>query len=141
MHSVSASRLRFNPPEEPLDVTLQSRRLPKSALPDDEDPPAISAQLADRDFVASDVVGELGHPERDVALGRVRVSTTTVSMPEAAVHEHNDSVAFQDDVRAPGQAPIVKPESIAQSVQDRADRDLGCRVAGSDPGHVPTTMG
>jgi hypothetical protein len=35
----------------------------------------------------------------------------------------------------------VKPESIAQPVQDRADRDLGRRVAGSDPGHVPTAMG
>lgn len=114
--------------------------MPQAALPDHKDPPAVAAQLASRHLVAGNVVGELGRPERDIALRRIGERATTMSMPETTVHKNNDAVPFQDYVRSTRKTPVVKPESVAQLMQDRSDGNLRLCVARFDPGHVPTAM-
>jgi len=45
-------------------------------------------------------------------------------MPKATVHENYYSVARKDQVWCPGQIPPVKPETKAQPMRDRPNRDL-----------------
>lgn len=107
------------------------------ALRDRHDIPAESAKLAGIAPVALDVALELGVPESDAGLRRVRVAAALESVPEAAVYKVDGAVLRQHDVGAPGKLLRAQTESIAGAMQRGAHLLLGNGVLAADAGHVP----
>ena len=62
-------------------------------------------------------------------------------MPEATVHEDDQFVLWQYDVRLARQVLAVQPEPIAEPVQRRADEQFRLGVLAADAGHVPASTG
>jgi hypothetical protein len=49
-------------------------------------------------------------------------------MPKAPVNENDCSILWQDYIRTARQPCAMKPEAIAQRVQESANRQFRCRV-------------
>jgi hypothetical protein len=65
--------------------------MPQLALPDNQDAPFLPPKLTLNDLIPLDVVREFLVPELCSGLGQIREFTPAVPMPEAPVHENNDS--------------------------------------------------
>jgi len=106
-------------------------------LPEHGDAPSFGQQCVNVLSVANCIPFELGSPERPVR-GRHRgVSTASVPMPEAAMHEHHRVVLWQNYVRAPGKIGSVQPEAESVPVKVAPHGLLGLRVTTTDGRHYP----
>lgn len=121
-------------------MALHEPRSLSFALPDHQDSPPGLAQAAGGFLIPGDVGCKLGFPERNVGFRQVREFAGAMAMPEAAMHEHRNAVAFQHDVWSTWKVAIMKPKPVAEPVKERPDGYLGCRVAGLDFGHVPASV-
>ena len=57
-------------------------------------------------------------------------------MPEASVHEDDQTVAFQHEIRAAGQGANVKTEAVSLPVDQGSDHAFRARIARADRSHV-----
>lgn len=108
-------------------------------LPRPDNPPPSTLEGASDQPVARDVSFELGDPVVAVPLGNVAV--LRAAMPKAAVDEHGDAPAREDDVglrRDGGQLePVVDAEAQAPRVEAASERALGAGVASPVARHAP----
>jgi hypothetical protein len=105
------------------------------AFPDDEDTPAKILQPLPISLVAFDVPVQLRFPELRPRPGSVCEPAAGMTVPEAAVDEHNRPVTGQDDVGLPGQIPHVQPVAKATGMEMPPNHQFGLRVTPADPGH------
>jgi hypothetical protein len=61
--------------------------------------------------VAFDVASQFGHPVVTVRGGPGAIDTSGVLVPEAAVHEHNAPVTWENNIRASRKIPPMKTEA------------------------------
>ena len=84
-------------------------RMLQRALPDYGHTPAESPKCLHVSPVAVDIAEELLLPELFIGPGRGRVATAFVSMPEAAVDEHDRPVLREHKIWRAGQLSDMKP--------------------------------
>ncbi len=84
------------------------------------------------------VLLKLPAPEHLSGFWRRGLATPRMAMPKTAMDEHDDFVLGQDDVRGTRQVSPVKPEPVAETMQQAADLQLWGGVPTADRGHVPT---
>lgn len=120
---------------EPL---LQFRFVPGFTLPDGDDFPAESLQLAVLPPVAGHIFRKLGFPERLVAFGGIGKAATQVPVPIAAVNQNHGAASRQNNVGTPRQVFAVQPESVAHPMQQRTNQSLRTGIRAADAGHIPT---
>jgi len=61
--------------------------------------------------------------------------TTLVSVPEAAVDKHRDAPPGENDVGTSLKRSGSKAKTISEPMEQSTNRELGIRVAASDPPH------
>ncbi|MCY1245628.1 hypothetical protein D3C87_1135650 [compost metagenome] len=81
---------------------VQVRGVSHLAFPERQDCPAESFEFCNDSLVSLNVQGELRRPELGASERRSGVSAAWMSMPEAAVYEHNAPVSRKNDVWPPG---------------------------------------
>lgn len=107
------------------------------AFPHRRDPPAALPQGIPVSAVTVDVRCELLGPEGLVRRrGRAPVAAR-MPVPEAAVDEDGCTVPRKDEVRPPGQSPVVQTESVTEPVEGAAQPKLRPGVRRTDAGHHP----
>lgn len=106
-------------------------------LPDSDDSPA----LGDQDRFVLRIALTVGQqlPAPEVGIGLREVGVLLAVVPEAAIDEHRDPGAREDEVRpypTTRAHPPVDEEATPTSVQFAAYSQLGRRVATTESGHV-----
>lgn len=100
----------------------------KLAFPNDEYGPACISQGFDRSPIASDIAFKLGCPELRARLGKHRIATARVPMPEAAVYKYTGPQPRQYNVRLSGKVRAMKPETESVGMQKPAHQHFGFGV-------------
>ena len=94
-----------------IEPVFHCRLVPDLTLPDYENPPAEPLQSRFLTRIPDNVGSELRGPKGSPRLGRGGVSTTFVSMPEAAVNENGQTVFREHQVGTTGKVLTVKSKS------------------------------
>jgi len=100
----------------------------KLAFPNDEYGPACISQGFDRSPIASDIAFKLGCPELRARLGKHRIATARMPVPEAAVYKYTGPQPRQYNVRLSGQVCTMKPKTESVGMQKPAHQHLGFGV-------------
>lgn len=100
----------------------------KLAFPNDVYVPACIFQDFDRSPIASDIAFKLGCPELRARLGKHRIATARMLVPEAAVYKYTGPQPRQYNVRLSGQVCTVKPETESVGMQKPAHQHFGFGV-------------
>lgn len=117
---------RFDTVNAPVSVALDV------VLPDADDKPPLPPKPPEVPVVTAAVVLDLLPPVHRELLPPCREAPT---VPVVAVHEHRHSAAYEDEVRAPGEASVVLPETQSASVSEAPDHQLRSRIRASNPRH------
>ena len=123
-HTPADGHVRLRRFQEPPDAPVESLRS-DLAFPHRQHPPARSTQPAPVPGVALDVPLQLGFPVRVIGPRPPVASSTSMLMPEAAVHEDDRPVPGQHEIRRSGKISPVEPEPVAKSVDQPPYGDLG----------------
>ena len=129
-HAPAEGHVRLRRLQEPPDAPVESLRS-DLAFPHRQHPPAQSPQTAPVPGVALDVPIQLRFPVSAIGPRPPVASSTSVLMPEAAVHEDDRPVSGQHEIRRSGKVSPVEPEPVAQSVDQPPYGDLGRGVGRS----------
>ncbi len=63
-----------------------------------------------------------------------------MTVPEAAMNEHNSPVARKDQIWRAGQNPLVETESVPERVRSAPDQKLRRRVSTPNAGHASCSL-
>lgn len=123
------------------DVSSQGLQLFRSqfALPDYDDSPAEVRELFVGSLVASDICIELSLPEIWIRGWRSGVAAPIMSMPKAAMDEHDSTILRQNDIWFSRQ--VFRGDAISQAMRMQifSDNQFGLRVTPPNAGHHPAT--
>lgn len=62
---------------------------------------------------------------------------TLVTMPETPVNEYDGSISRENEIGAPGKAPVMKPKAKALCMHGLAQQEFRLRILAADIGHHP----
>ncbi len=96
-------------------------------LPDPQNPPTATAQLAVHKPITSLVARELRSPERAVRSRHAGVTRATV--PEAAVHKHGQTLPAKDKIRPSENREVPAPTNDAGEFEEGGECRFGQAVA------------
>lgn len=102
----------------------QSHRLTKFAFPNGQHTPPMLAQQSRVGMISLSGALQFWHPELQPHCWHF-ASRAIVSVPEAAVYEHDGAVTLQHDVGGSRKRALVKPKPQPQSMQDGTHRHFG----------------
>lgn len=105
------------------------------AFPDDVNVPTESDQFGSGTGISRLVLLELECPEFGARPRHSGVSTTFVTVPEAAVHEDRGVELRKDNIRLSGEIASVQAESVATLVEPASDDQFGLGILAPDPCH------
>lgn len=137
LHGVSRRencRRRPQPVDQGCDGCFSPARL-QATLPDHRNAPAKRQKQIAITMITAHVLIELLLPECLIAGGRGGKSASGMSVPEAAVNQHDGAPFGQDDIGAPWKPPIMKPVTEPGHVQGFANQHFRSGVARPDAGH------
>lgn len=100
----------------------------KFAFPYDEYGPACISQRFGCPPIPSDVSIKLGCPEFRARLGKSRIATARVAVPETAVYKYTGLQARQYNIRLSGKIRAMKPETESVGMQEPAHQHFGLGV-------------
>jgi hypothetical protein len=63
-----------------------------------------------------------------------------MTMPEAAVYKNDFALLGEDDVGISRHISFVESKAIAQSVDNRTNKEFGLGIQALNPGHDPTSF-
>lgn len=115
---------------------LDFRRVARLTLPENADAPTERLKFRDVSDVAIAVPVELLRPKICSGLRHRRLPATFVSMPEAAVDEHDGAVPWEDEVRRPGQIATMQTEPKPLRVRNTPHDQFRSRVLLPDRSHM-----
>jgi hypothetical protein len=118
-----------------FDALAEAPWIARVALPDQLNPPPCRLKLLCVPLVSSDIGCELGSPVVATRLVTRCQLATAMLMPEAAVHEDNESVLRQNDVWLSGQITSMQPKSKSHRMERPSSGQLWLRSLGSDARH------
>lgn len=107
------------------------------ALPNNLDTPARPSQGADGREIAGDVFRELVAPERDAALGARSELTSSMAVPEAAVHEDGQFARPENQIGTTREVSPMQSVARTHATADRPDHMLRSSVPASYARHDP----
>jgi hypothetical protein len=110
---------------------------PDSAFPDGRHAPAGATKGRDIASVACYVLFKLARPKTGVRRWNSTRRAPLMTMPEAALHEHDGPVSGKYEIRFPWQCGDVQPESETCRMHCDAKPNLWFRVATANSRHHP----
>jgi hypothetical protein len=83
---------------------------------------------------------QFGNPISPIGFWDTRIKATwqMVLMPEASMHKYDLPHWPENEIRLAGQTPLVKPKSMAQTVYQFSNKQLGPHTLRPNGGHVLT---
>lgn len=106
---------------------VQLRRRSSLATPHSYHVPALRTKPSGRFLVPHDVFLDLLMPKVLIG-GREFASSTIMPVPETAVDEYYGAVFRQHNIRCAGKIVSMKPKSISQPMEQRANENLRPRI-------------
>lgn len=100
------------------------------ALPHAHDAPTRSAERAGHGAITRDVAVKLRQPEFESGLRRVSEAAAWMSVPETAVHKHDDPFAREDKIRLSEKRDTPPPAADSVRAKQHNQTQLGILVAG-----------
>lgn len=100
----------------------------ETALPYHQNTPAEIHEVFVVTTVPLDIGAELFLPEFDSGGWRCRIETAGVSVPEAAIDEDGEAVAWKDEVGRSRQVLAMQPEPVSTAMKEPPKKKLGLGV-------------
>lgn len=111
----------------------------QGAFPDCRNPPTSQQQRRSNGTVPRHIRTELRCPEFRACCRSARIAATRVPVPEAPVHEDDDLVFRQHEIRLAEYSLGMEPIAKAQRMQGPPEGQFRLRILSADPGHHPGT--